>query len=122
MRDRGSRWGGRGNGDEGDFGRDFDTIKDDVAKLKADLARAMRNLVSTGKGEVTGARGKLEEAIQEKLDRLNSVTENLSSWGHGAARRVRSRAEKNPAEVALIVLGAGVLLGALVLGSRPRRW
>src|SRR4051812_39269359 len=89
MRDRRARWGGGGggggNGDSGDFGRDFDTIKDDVAKLKSDLARAMRNLVSTGRGEVSGARGKLEEAIQEKLDRLNSVTENLSEWGQGAA-------------------------------------
>jgi ElaB/YqjD/DUF883 family membrane-anchored ribosome-binding protein len=106
----------------GGFGRDFDTIKDDVAKLKADLARAMRNLVSTGRDEASSARGKLEEAIQEKLDRLNAVTENLSEWGHGAARNVRRRVEKNPAEVALIVLGAGVLLGALVLGSRQRRW
>jgi ElaB/YqjD/DUF883 family membrane-anchored ribosome-binding protein len=120
MRDRRSRW--ESGGDEGDFGRDFDTIKDDVAKLKNDLARAMRNLVSTGRGEVSGARSKLEEAIQEKLDRLNSVTENLSSWGHDAARSVRKRAEKHPLEVAAIVIGAGVLLGALVLGSRQRRW
>ena len=120
MRDRRARWASGGG--NGDFGRDFDTIKDDVAKLKSDLARAMRSLVSTGKDEASGARGKLEEAIQEKLDRLNSVTENLSEWGHGAARSVRRRVEKNPAQTALVVLGAGVLLGALVLGSRQRRW
>jgi ElaB/YqjD/DUF883 family membrane-anchored ribosome-binding protein len=117
MRDRRARWG-----DEGDIGGDFNNLRDDVLKLKTDLARAMRNLISAGRGEASQTRDKLEDAIQEKLDRLNSVAENLGEWGRGAARDVRRRVEKHPVQTAAIAIGIGVLIGALVLGARSRRF
>ncbi len=95
-----------------DLRRDVDALKDDFGMLKADLVAAMRDLVEAGKSQGTEARAKIEEAIQEKLDRLHDAADGVAARGRRAAESAQRYVEEKPLQSLAIALGVGILLGA----------
>ena len=116
MRDSGGRFG---NG--GDFRKDVDAIKDDIAMLKSDLGSAMRDLIDAGKSGTDDARRRLQEIVHDRLESLNAAAESLGEQGRKLYRNVRSRVEEKPTQTIGIAVAVGLAIGVLYFGLLRRR-
>ncbi len=94
--------------------RDMDAIKDDLTSLKTDLVSAMRDLVEAGKSEAGDAKAKIEEALHEKLERLNSAAHGVADRGRRVAQGAQHFVEEKPFQSIAIAFGVGLLLGAVL--------
>ena len=97
-----------------DLRHDVDAIKDDIALLKTDLVAAMRDLVEAGKSQAGEARAKIEDSINEKLDKLNAAAGNVADRGRRAAKSAQHFVEERPFQSLAMAFGVGLLVGAVL--------
>jgi ElaB/YqjD/DUF883 family membrane-anchored ribosome-binding protein len=87
---------------EGEFG----TVKDDLVKLRADIAN-----LSAALKELTS------ETVHDQIDSLKSRIDRLTGdakiQGRQALDEVADRIEEHPLSSVLIAFGVGILLGKL---------
>lgn len=104
-----------GSGDAAaDLRHDVDAIKDDLALLKTDLVAAMRDLMEAGKSGAGEAKEKLEEAVQERLNRVGDAAHSVAERGRRAADTVHRYVEENPFQSLAVAFGVGLLVGAVL--------
>ncbi len=103
---------------------DFDNIKEDISRLRADLAELSKQVKdrSTGFARATTDRilasiGKeLEELGEDKdrvLEKLHAEVENFQEIGKQKVETVEQRIKENPLKSLLIAFIAGLFLGKL---------
>lgn len=103
---------------------DFDNIKEDISRLRADLTEISKQVKdrSTGFAKATTDRilasiGKeLEELGEDKdrvLEKLHAELENVQEIGKQKVETVEQRIRENPLKSLLIAFIAGLFLGKL---------
>lgn len=104
---------------------DFDDIKEDISKLRADLAELSKQVKdrSTGYAKATTDRilasiGKeLEELGDDKdrvIEKLRAELENVQEMGKQKVETVEQKIRENPLKSLLIAFIAGLFLGKLI--------
>ena len=85
---------------------EFDTLKDDLAKLRADVASLSATL-----------RDVTSDTVHEQVDairgRINSLTDSAKVEGQQRLDELTERIEERPLTSVLIAFGVGILLGRL---------
>jgi ElaB/YqjD/DUF883 family membrane-anchored ribosome-binding protein len=103
---------------------DFDNIKEDISKLRADLAELSKHVKdrSTGYAKATTERilasiGKeLEELGDDRdrvLEKLREELENVQEMGKQKVETVEQKIRENPLKSLLIAFIGGLFLGKL---------
>ncbi len=83
-----------------DTAAEFDKIREDIAALKADLARLGKDLANTARGEISEESRRLYAKLAERGDR--------------SVRAVSREIEERPLTVLLLAFGIGFISGSLL--------
>jgi ElaB/YqjD/DUF883 family membrane-anchored ribosome-binding protein len=86
---------------------EFDTVKDDLAKLRADVA----NLTAALKGMTAEA---VHEQVGTIRDRLDRLTGDARHQGRQTLDELTDTIEERPLTSILVAFGAGIVLGRLL--------
>lgn len=97
-----------------DLRHDVDAIKDDLSTLKMDVVAAMRDLIEAGKSEAGDKKAQIEDAIRERLDRLNDAAQGVAARGRRVAQSAQHYVEEKPFQSIAVAFGVGLLLGAVL--------
>lgn len=85
---------------------EFDTLKDDLAKLRADVASLSATL-----------RDITSDTVHEQVDairgRINNLTDSAKAEGQQRLDDLTDQIEERPLTSVLIAFGAGLLIGKL---------
>ncbi|MGB7293474.1 MAG: hypothetical protein WBD99_14980 [Thermodesulfobacteriota bacterium] len=103
---------------------DFDNIKEDMSRLRTDLAELSKQVKDRGTGyakattdRLLASIGKeLEELGEDKdrvLEKLRAELENVQEIGKQKVETVEQKIQENPLKSLLIVFIAGLILGKL---------
>jgi ElaB/YqjD/DUF883 family membrane-anchored ribosome-binding protein len=103
---------------------DFDNIKEDISRLRTDLAELSKQVKDRGAGyakattdRILASLGKeLEELGDDKdrvLEKLRAELENVQEIGKQKVETVEQRIQENPLKSLLIAFVAGLFLGKL---------
>lgn len=103
---------------------DFDNIKEDISKLRADLAELSKQVKdrSTGYAKVTTDRilasigkelGELGDDKDRVLEKLRAELENVQETGKQKVETLEQNIRENPLKSLLIAFIAGLFLGKL---------
>jgi ElaB/YqjD/DUF883 family membrane-anchored ribosome-binding protein len=104
-----------------DANKELANIKNDLSELKKDIQGLTNALTELGKNKVDAASDRITETRDDLLDKLSlaEIRERLGDLkGEDALDAVREQVEKYPAGTLLAAVGVGVIIGALVGGSR----
>jgi ElaB/YqjD/DUF883 family membrane-anchored ribosome-binding protein len=104
-----------------DANKELANIKNDLSELKKDIQGLTNALTELGKNKVDAASDRISETKDDLLDKLSlaEIRERLGDLkGEDALDAVREQVEKYPAGTLLAAVGVGVIIGALVGGSR----
>jgi len=104
-----------------DANKELANIKNDLSELKKDIQGLTNALTELGKNKVDAASDRISETRDDLLDKLSlaEIRERLGDLkGEDALDAVREQVEKYPAGTLLAAVGVGVIIGALVGGSR----
>jgi ElaB/YqjD/DUF883 family membrane-anchored ribosome-binding protein len=104
-----------------DADKELANIKNDLSELKKDIQGLTNALTELGKNKVDAASDRITETRDDLLDKLSlaEIRERLGDLkGEDALDAVREQVEKYPAGTLLAAVGVGVIIGALVGGSR----
>jgi ElaB/YqjD/DUF883 family membrane-anchored ribosome-binding protein len=96
-----------------DVRRDVDSIKSDLAALRADLSALINSAVHAGKVQAGDATERLSKAARSRLEQLGGTWEDFSSRGREAAQQVQHRIEERPLQAVGIAFVSGLVLGVL---------
>jgi ElaB/YqjD/DUF883 family membrane-anchored ribosome-binding protein len=91
-----------------------DDLKDDLSRLKTDMAEVVRTMMEAGKIEAGEAREKLEAKARAQLDALSAQMAGARQRGRVAYDAMHHKIEANPLASVAIAAGAGFMLGFLV--------
>jgi hypothetical protein len=98
--------------------RKLSALQDDLERLQSDL----RGLASAG-GEIAGER--MSDALESASDNARAVAgravEQLETWTNGNLDPVRNKVRSQPLGSVLLSVGAGALVGALLMAPVPRK-
>ncbi len=96
-----------------DVRRDVETIKSDLAALRADLSALIGSAVNAGKVQAGDARERLSTAARSRLDQFESAYGDLNSRGREVVDRVQQEIEERPLRSVGIAFVSGLLLGVI---------
>ena len=86
---------------------EFDTVKDDLSKLRADISHLSSALKDTTSANVR----EQMEAIRTRIDK---ITGEARTHGRQSIDDIADHIEERPLASVLIAFGVGVLLGRLI--------
>jgi ElaB/YqjD/DUF883 family membrane-anchored ribosome-binding protein len=92
-------------------GNEWEALRDDVTKLRGDLAGLAEALIQAGKQEAGEAKEKVEEEARRRLDGLRSAAEEVQSFGRKAVESVQERVGEWPVVSILLAFAVGVAIG-----------
>jgi ElaB/YqjD/DUF883 family membrane-anchored ribosome-binding protein len=97
-------------------GNDDDTdMQGRLESLKADL-EALQNDMKGFAGEVSGvAAERMNDALENAMEAVHDMAERVEGWGTDNLESVRDQVRNQPLASVLLSVGAGALLGALLL-------
>jgi ElaB/YqjD/DUF883 family membrane-anchored ribosome-binding protein len=99
---------------ERDLQKDVDAVKEDLVKLRSDIAELTQRLIDTGRSEVSTARNRVR-AEARNLGR--ELRETLNDTGERGVRTVESVEQlltDRPLVSILAAFGLGLLVGKLL--------
>jgi ElaB/YqjD/DUF883 family membrane-anchored ribosome-binding protein len=96
-----------------DVRRDVESIKSDLAALRADLSALINSAIHAGKAQAGDATERLSTVARSRLEQLGSAWEDVSSHGQEMAQQARQRIEQRPLQAVGIAFVSGLLLGAI---------
>lgn len=103
---------------EKDLQEEMQTLKDDVAKLRADVSDLVGLLRDLGSEKVGEARASVEEDIEELRERLRTAVGGAKERGQKAADEVEERIAQHPLSSLLAAFGIGFIIAKLTNGGR----
>lgn len=93
--------------------RDVESIKSDLAALRADLSALINSAVNAGKVQAGDARERLSTAARSRLDQMGSAWGDMGGRGREAVDQVQRRIEERPLQAVGIAFVSGLLLGVI---------
>jgi len=90
-----------------DVGSEFDTVKEDLAKLRSDIA----SLSNALKGVTSDS---VHEQIASIRSRIDGLTDEARTHSRDTLDDFANRIEERPVTSVLIALGVGFLIGRLL--------
>lgn len=103
---------------EADFQAQIDAMRSDFTNLKGDLASLLRDAIAAGKAGTGEAREHLEDAVEQKLEQLNSAWHSAQSRGKKAVASFEESVAERPLVSVGTAFGVGVVIGILLGTSR----
>lgn len=103
-----------------DVRRDVETIKSDLAALRADLSALINSAINAGKVQAGDARECLSTAARSRLDQLGSAWGGVNSRGRETLEGVQQRIEERPLQAVGIAFVSGLLLGVIARAGGRR--
>jgi ElaB/YqjD/DUF883 family membrane-anchored ribosome-binding protein len=95
----------------GDFGDDFVSLRDDIAKLTATVTELARSQAASATSTVVGA---VDQARQKVSDTADDA-QNRVKW---AAGELEASNERNPLTAVVVALVAGFVVGLFTRAAR----
>lgn len=89
-------------------------LKDDLARLRSDLADVARTMMDAGKETSAEAKAKLEAKAREQIDQLARAMSTTRERGRLAAGKLCDQIEERPMASVLTALGVGFLVGLII--------
>jgi ElaB/YqjD/DUF883 family membrane-anchored ribosome-binding protein len=99
---------------ERDLGKEIEGLKEDMAKLRDDLAGIVDALKDVGKGRVEDAREGLGELADALRDALRGGLEGAREKSKKSVETVEQQIEQRPLLSLLAAFGVGVVLGKIL--------
>lgn len=97
--------------------KDIEVLREDVAKLRRDLASTSKKIVEIGKDQsasiATEARAKLQSEAMHLIGELNSVLNSTRGKGKRAVNSIENKVTEKPLMSVAIALIAGLIFGKL---------
>lgn len=94
-----------------DFGEDFASLRDDIAKLTATVTDLVRNQAASAASTVVGA---VDHARQKVSDTADDAQNRVKS----AAGEFEASIERNPLTAVVVALVAGFVVGLFTRAAR----
>lgn len=99
---------------ETDLNKEIQTLREDVAKLRADLSGVAGALKDLGKGRVEEAKSTLTELAEALREELRKGMEGARSRGKRSVETVEEQIEQRPLLALLAAFGVGIVLGKIL--------
>jgi ElaB/YqjD/DUF883 family membrane-anchored ribosome-binding protein len=96
---------------ERDLGKEMEALKEDMAKLRGDLAGIAEALKDAGRGRVEAAKGTLAELADALREELRRGLEGAKEKSRKSVDTVEQQIEQRPLLSLLAAFGVGVFLG-----------
>jgi ElaB/YqjD/DUF883 family membrane-anchored ribosome-binding protein len=96
-----------------DLRRDMESIKCDMAALRADLSALVNSAIQAGKVQAGDARERISSAARSRLGQAETAWQDVSGRGQEVLRQAQVRIADKPLQAVGIAFGAGLLLGAI---------
>lgn len=93
---------------------EFKHVKDDVSRLREDLASLAQSVLEAGKAGSQEARERLEVEARKRLEQLKSAASTAKAKGEQAVEGVETQIRERPIAAVLVAFGAGLILGKLL--------
>ena len=94
-------------------GNEVDALKEDVAKLRADLAGLAEALIQAGRQEAGTAKDKLEDEARKRLEGLRSAAGDARAFGRSALESIETQIGEKPLISVLVAFAVGIVFGKL---------
>lgn len=88
------------------LGKDVETLKDDILKLREDLSGIAQSLLEKGKSETEAAKEKLSEGLQDEFQAAREM-------GKEKVESIEDHIREKPLQSLLIAFVIGLFLGKL---------
>ncbi len=101
--------------------KDYETLRDDVKKLRSDVATLAEALVAEGKGRARAVKASAVDQARQRLDRITSQAQTACDRGRETVETVERQVAEHPCKSLSIVFGSGVFIGMIlswILGRR----
>ncbi|MEQ9619677.1 MAG: hypothetical protein RIG61_10955 [Deltaproteobacteria bacterium] len=100
-----------------DLNKEIETLREDVAKLRTDLASTSKKLVDVGKDQTasvtTAAKAKLQAEAAHLITELNSALDSTRHSSKRAVNTIENRLTERPFMSVAVALVAGLICGKL---------
>jgi ElaB/YqjD/DUF883 family membrane-anchored ribosome-binding protein len=96
---------------ERDLQKDVDAVKDDLAKLRSDIAELTQRLIDTGRSEVSSARNRLRAEARNLGRELRATLDETGEQGLKTVESVEQLLTERPLVSLLAAFGLGLLVG-----------
>jgi ElaB/YqjD/DUF883 family membrane-anchored ribosome-binding protein len=96
---------------------DLQTIKEDLVRLKDDVASLTRNLFSAGRTGATDVTGRLGGMARQGMDQLSDTFGDVGDRSKQMLDVAQHKVEENPLASVGIAFGVGLLLGSIIRGK-----
>lgn len=96
---------------------ELQTLKDDVAKLRADVSELVGLLKDLGAEKIDEARGTVEEQLQARREKLRESVDRAKARGKKAADDIEEQITEHPLSSLLAAFGLGFIIAKLSGGG-----
>ncbi len=93
---------------------DLQTLRDDMATLRADFKKFSDDLKVLGRGQADAARDELGETAERMREEFRRILDETGTRGRQSLETVESEIGARPLTSVLISFGAGLLLAKLL--------
>jgi ElaB/YqjD/DUF883 family membrane-anchored ribosome-binding protein len=93
---------------------DVDALKEDLGRLRADVADLARTLLGVTKTEVGEVKDRLQAEAERRLEQMTDAARAVKDRGVAAMGEVRHQIEQRPITVVLSAVAVGCIIGLLV--------
>lgn len=96
---------------------ELQTLKDDVAKLRADVSELVGLLKDLGAEKIDEARGTVEEQLQARREKLRESVDRAKARGKKTADDIEEQITEHPLSSLLAAFGLGFIIAKLSGGG-----
>ena len=101
--------------------KDYETLREDMKKLRSDVSALADALVSSGKKHAQATKESAVDEARRRLEQISSQTHAVCDRGREAVDTVERQVAAHPCKSLTIVFGTGLLVGLVlnwILGRR----
>lgn len=99
---------------ERDLQKDLETVKEDLAKLRSDIAEVTQKLIDMGRSEAGSARNRIETEARNLVQELRQTLNETGDRGRKTVESVEQLLTEKPLVSLLAAFGLGLLFGKLL--------
>ncbi len=99
---------------ERDLGKEMEALREDVARLRADLAKIAESLKDIGVEEAVRTKSAVGEMAQALIDEVRTAFESAKGKGKSSVEAVEHKIGDRPFVSLLTAFGTGIILGKML--------
>lgn len=93
---------------------DYNALREDLNRLRADVAALASNAVQTGRGQAAAAKQSAVDEARRHIEQLGSRLQDLTEQGRNGIESAERRIAGNPWQTVALVFGFGMLVGTIL--------